>query len=147
MWWMLLTPAMADPAVEEIEIVKPEYREGAVSISFPGREGDVVKCDGWNLGTLPVETRLLEGVRSFEVLGKERFKVTIDLAFEGEETLALDLSKAVSVDVAAPSGIRVISNSANRRRADGSFVMPSEDDKPKEPESKAPAPETPAPAP
>ncbi len=137
MWWMWLVPAVAtDPATEEIEVVKPEYREGAVALTFPGREGETVKCDGWTLGTLPLETRLLEGVRAFQVSGKEPFSVTTKIVFEGDETLALDLSKAVPVDVAAPSGIRVISTSTSRRREDGSIVT-EPDEKPDPEKAKA----------
>lgn len=128
MVWMWLVSAIAadPPEAEEIEIVKPDYVEGKVTITFPGREGDTVKCDGWTLGTLPLDTQLLAGVHTFEVTGKEPFEITTELVFENEETaLALDLSKATPVNVGGPTGIRVISNS-KKRRSDGSVIAPSE---------------------
>lgn len=123
MLWMWAAVAMADPG-PDVEIVKPEDREGTVVLSLPGRDGDVVKCDGWALGALPIETKLVEGVHTFEVAGKEPFSVTTKLEFEGDTALTLDLSKAVPFDVDAPTGIRVISNSSSSRRLDGSVHVP-----------------------
>jgi len=134
MWWLLAVPALAaDPEPkEEVEIVKPEYREGKVLIRFPGRDGETVRCDGWTIGKLPLETTLLEGVHTFEVTGKKPFTIATRLTFEDDAPLKLDLSKAVPVDVDAPTGIHVISTTSSRRRADGSVVV--EIDEEKEPE-------------
>lgn len=143
MLWIWASVALAEPPALEVEIVKTEYREGKVQVAFPGREGEAVKCDGWALGPLPVDTMLVEGVHTFEVTGKEPFSITTELAFEGDDMLVLDLSKAVAIDVDAPTGIRVISTSSSTRRLDGSVV--ADTDEPQAPVLDAVKPEAPGP--
>lgn len=134
--------ALGAPPDDDVEIVREKYEEIAVRITFPGREGDMVRCDGWPLGKLPVETELLKGVHTFEVRGTSgTFKLTTELLAPRKGRLALDLSTADPVQVEVPAGIQVIGDSP--RRADGSVATETaetnKDQAPKTP----PAPVTP----
>ncbi|HHO50969.1 MAG TPA: hypothetical protein ENK18_08880, partial [Deltaproteobacteria bacterium] len=55
---------------ESIEVVHHTERQGKVRIVLAGREGDAVRVDGWVLGTIPLETELVEGLHTLKVEGE-----------------------------------------------------------------------------
>lgn len=126
MWWMWWSPAVAaDPIVEEVVEIVEDDRELDVKLVFAGREGDPIKVDGWAIGRLPLETKLVEGIHVFEINGpKGRTTVTTRLEANGDAPVTLDLENATPAKASAPTGIRVIGETSMRRNADGSITVP-----------------------
>lgn len=95
-------PPKAEPApktkiVTEIEVV-PQLLEGPVLLTMPGRDGDAVYVDGWNAGTLPVQTDLAEGPHTFRVegpLGKHEVSIYVTVTKDKSVT-KLDLSAPIA---------------------------------------------------
>lgn len=85
--------------VTEIQVI-PAMVQGTVKLVLAGRDGDRVYIDGWNAGSLPVETELAEGPHIFRVEGeKGKHEVSIYVTPAAGKVTEVDLS----VPVAAPT--------------------------------------------
>lgn len=88
--------------VTEIQVI-PAMVQGQVKLVMPGRDGDRVFIDGWNAGSLPLETELAEGPHIFRVEGeKGKHEVSIYVTPAAGKITEVDLSAPVAAPVPAP---------------------------------------------
>lgn len=108
MWIWMLGVATAGPpdAPQDVEIVYNTERQGKVRIVLAGREGDTIRVDGWVLGTLPLETELVEGLHTFKVEGAAGVVEVKTNLVVSDEITQLDLAEAVAA-AAAPEMLSV----------------------------------------
>ncbi len=92
---------------ESIEVVHHTERQGKVRIVLAGREGDAVRVDGWVLGTIPLETELVEGLHTLKVEGEAgvvEVKTNIVVA---DEIVEIDLAAVQPAAIEAPKMLSV----------------------------------------
>ena len=95
-------PGPKPQVVTEIEVV-PQFQQGSVKLTMPGRDGDPVYIDGWNAGTLPVETDLAEGPHVFRVEGPAgKHEVSIYVTVAKDKVTMLDLTNPVAAPPPPP---------------------------------------------
>jgi len=90
-------PKPAPPKVVTDINVVPQLQEGQVKLTMPGRDGDAVYVDGWNAGTLPVQTDLAEGPHLFRVEGPAgTHEVSIYVTVAKDKVTTVDLTAPVA---------------------------------------------------
>jgi len=93
----------APKVVTDINVV-PAFQEGQVKLTMPGRDGDAVYVDGWNAGTLPVQTDLAEGSHVFKVEGPTgTHEVSIYVTVSKDKVTTVDLTEPMAAPPPPPA--------------------------------------------